>query len=159
MTVNELKNQIDQYLEDHSGDDDVVICDDGANPRYFSISFIIGTNISKTVKPTKTETQNVKYTRPGPKDDCSNIAMSNCIDCKNFLGYNTGSLPSGHRCVNCEQDGEIIYNVIECVNSKCYNFDPKDLIYINANVQVEQPQYETNKVLALVTDLYNDEIK
>lgn len=87
MTVNELKNQIDQYLEDHSGDEDVVICDDGANSRYFSISFIIGTNISKTVKLAKIETQNVKYTRPGPKDDCSNIAMSNCIDCKNFRGY------------------------------------------------------------------------
>ena len=87
MTVNELKNQIDQYLEDHSGNEDVVICDDGANPRYFSISFIIGTKVSKMVKPTKTETQNIKYTPPGPKDDCLNIAMSNCIDCKNFRGY------------------------------------------------------------------------
>ena len=156
MIVNELKNQIDQYLEDHSGDEDVVICDDGANPRYFSISFLIGTNISKTVKLAKIETQNVKYTSHGSKGDCSNIVMSNCIECKNFQGYNTGCLLSGHRCVNCEKDGEIIDNVIECVNSKCYNFDP---IYVNANVQVEQPQYETNKVLAVVTDLYNDEIK
>ena len=40
MTVNELKNQIDQYLEDNSGDDDVVICDDGANSRYISVIFI-----------------------------------------------------------------------------------------------------------------------
>ena len=87
MIVNELKNQIDQYLEDHSGNEDVVICDDGANPRYFSISFIIGTNVSKMVKPAKTETQNVKYARPGSKGDCSNIVMSNCIDCKNFRGY------------------------------------------------------------------------
>lgn len=158
MTVNELAKQINDYLEDHSGDEEVVICDDGADPKFFSVSFLIGTNVSKTVKPAKFEMRKVRYTPPGPKGDCSNIVMSNCIACKNFRGYSGRRLPLGQKCVKCEHDGKVLNDVIEYVNSQCCSFDPKDPIYVDMKVQVEPPEYKTERVLAFVTDLYNNEI-
>lgn len=67
MTVDELEDFIKYYKEHNSGNDEVVVCDDGMRSTFLSVDFACGTSISKTIKPAVIDYDNgIPYQKEPP---------------------------------------------------------------------------------------------
>lgn len=179
MTVIELRNKLDEYIDalcpynsdcancQYTAEDclcykrasaNILICDDGMEPKYFAIDSAFGGKFDREVKPAKIEIQDIKYTPPGKHGKIDDYIPSYCSKCKNFVKYTGKTLPLGQKCVDCKHDGKIIHNVIEYVGfGPCMSYDPIEPVIRKMTVQVEPAEYKTEDVFVLTTDLTNKE--
>lgn len=177
MTVKELYTKLDTYLRDacpngmacsmctlsecpreKCGERNILICDDGMEPKYFAIDSASGGKFDREVKPAKIEIQDVKYTPPGEHGGYEDYIPSYCSKCKNFIKYTGKTLLLGQKCVDCKHDGKIIHNVIEYDGiGPCMSYDPIEPVIRKMPVQVEPAEYKTEDVFVLTTDLTNKE--
>lgn len=131
MTVAELKDSIDRYLKSHSGNDEVLFCDDGMKPSYFSIS-AMGSIFDREVKPAV-----IEHSREKVGIKCNDDRFPGCShrnteteECLNSVWYTYND------------DGTIdrSYGI-------CPYYNP---VYKEVPVQLEPPEYAQENIFMII---------